>query len=401
MTLALFGSSATALAAVPNELPPQGVYEACGPAESGQKCLDRLAHIRGGGFTLVLNYRQWWASAEDIRRYAETADRLGMKIIWPFDSAPWRMGGDLRARYPELAASCGCSDNESFKRYVVGLVKDLPATWGYYVGDEVPQDQHAQAKAFADQIKALDPTHPTLYVSLEVPATQGANLASFADTADVLAGDYYPVGGTDPVDSVGTVAGDVGRVASTNAKPSGMVLQAFSWEMYPEKQGVGHQWPTAAEMQRMRDLSLERARPSLILWYSYFDIVGSSDPARHWDDLVAAAFAPLPPAPAPVAAPKASLDVPSRFRVRKRTARRQLLRWRLEGSERAELAVFRLARGGRVPVKRTKLRGRSGRVALAKLVKGRPAGRYLVTLRASHPSGGAPAAAQARFRVVR
>jgi hypothetical protein len=400
------------------------VYEACGPAESGQTCIDRLADIRAGGFTLVLNYRQWWASADDLRHYAETADRLGMRIIWPLDGEPWRMGGDLRARYPQLAVTCGCSDDEGFKRYAIGLVKDLPATWGYYVGDEVPLEQRAQAAAFADHVKTLDPSHPRLFVALEVPATAGANLEPFAQTADVLAGDYYPIGGNDPVDSTATVARNVGRVADAHSKPSGMVLQAFSWEMYPGKEGVVPRWPTADEIRRMRDLAIEHSRPSLILWYSYFDIAASSDPGRHWADLLAGAFAPLPPAPKRVVRP--TLRVPSRVHgaatrrratrqslnacgarpgcrsaVRRRFVRRPLLRWRLEGSERAELNVYRLAGGKRAPVTRMQLSGHSGTVVLASLVKRGASGRYLVTLRAHDPSGGLSAAAQARFRAVR
>jgi len=37
---------------------------------------------------------------------------------------------------------------------------------------------------------------------------------------------------------------------------------------------------------------LENSHPVFILWYSYFDILKSSDPAGHWADLVAAAFRP-------------------------------------------------------------------------------------------------------------
>jgi hypothetical protein len=412
LTLAAFARPAAA--AIPTELPPQGLYESCGPAERGQACADRLAHMRSGGFTLVLNYRQWWATEADIRHYADTAQRLGMKIIWPFDSAPWRTGGDLRARYPQLAATCGCSDNAGFKRYVVGLVRDLPATWGYYVGDEVPEAQHVQARAFADQIKALDPNHPTMVVSVEYQGSQAAGLAPFADTVDVLAGDYYPIG-TESADTTGPIAGHVGDLAAAHGKPAGMVLQAFSWEMYPEKGMAAPRWPTPAEMRRMRDLSLERARAGLILWYSYFDIVGSAEPERHWADLIAGAFAPLPtpeppaPAPAPEPQPEPKRAAPAKplvrvpARVRRHRARAAALRWRLEGSDRAELTVYRVVRKRRERVKRMWVEGSAGKLAVKRLLRaGRRArpGVYALTLRASLGGGALSAPAGARFRVL-
>ena len=40
----------------------------------------------------------------------------------------------------------------------------------------------------------------------------------------------------------------------------------------------------------------------MILWYYYPDLLNSDDPERHWSDLVAAAFSPLPaliPSPTP------------------------------------------------------------------------------------------------------
>ena len=442
LALALAALARPAAAAIPSQLPPQGLYEACGPSENGPPCADRLTHMRSGGFTLVLNYRQWWATEAALRDYAQTADRLGMKIIWPFDSAPWRTGGDLRARYPQLAATCGCSDNAGFTRYVVGLVKDMPATWGYYVGDEVPEAEHAQAIAFADQVKALDPGHPTMVVSVESQNSRAANLAPFARTADVLAGDYYPIG-TEPVDSLGPIAAGVGDMARAHGRPAGMVLQAFSWEMYPHQKVAAPRWPTAAEMQRMRDLSLDRAGASVILWYSYFDIRASADPERHWADLVAGAFAPLPtpePAPEPTHDPgprrapaKPVLRVPSRVSASRRrralrtnlsscgrrssltarsacrsAARRRhavggALRWRLAGTDRAELTLYRVSRGRRVRIKRMWVEGHAGSIDLERLVRTRGRtrpGAYAVSLRSTHGAGVYSARSGARFRVL-
>jgi plasmid stabilization system protein ParE len=190
----------------------------------------------------------------------------------------------------------------------------------------------------------------------------------------------------------------------------------------------------------MRDLALEHARPSLILWYSYFDIARSSDPDRHWADLVAGAFAPLPARPdavqsAPATPPAPTIAVPAQVHgaaARRKTLQRKLarcarqrsagrraacragarsrfrsgslVRWRLAaGADRAELTVFRVARGRSVQVGKVTVAGRAGRLALDKLLPARHrsrTGSYVVRLRASHAAGFS-APAEARFRIVR
>jgi hypothetical protein len=425
-------SAAPAAAAT---LPPQGLYEACGPAESGDQCLYRLDKMRAGGFTLVLNYRLWWATASDLQRYADHAQQLGIKIIWPFDSPAWRLGGDLRARYPQLAATCGCSDNEGFRRYVIDLVRVMPATWGYYVGDEVPDAEHAQAKALADAIQAQDPSHPRLGMAAESPYTGGQPVAAMADTADVLGGDFYPIG-VNPVESTATVASNVAAVAQQQGKASAMSLQAMSWELYPDHNATFRRWPTADEIRTMRDMAITNAKPALILWYSYFDIVSSPDADAHWANLVAGAFAPLadpppPPAPAPpaAAAPRAPrLRVPSqvrgtrgrrvamrrslarctgrpsggsratcRSRVRGYWLRAPVARWQSsDGSPGVELTIYRLRGGRKQVLRRVVVQHASGSYGLHRLAPGR----YLIVARAA-AGGRFSRQVSARFKALR
>jgi hypothetical protein len=416
-------------------LPSQGLYEACDQAGSGDECLAHLDRMRAGGFTLVLNYRIWWASASELQRYADRAQALGMKIIWPFDSPMWRLGGDLRGRYPQLAATCGCSDDESFRRYVVDLVSRMPATWGYYVGDEVPDAEHAHAKALADKIKAWDPIHPRLMIASESPYTGGRPTAAMADTADVLGGDFYPIG-TDPIESMATVASNVAAVGQQQGKPVAMVLQAMSWELYPDHNATFRRWPTADEIRTMRDLALEHGRPSLLLWYSYFDVASSPDAERHWADLLTGAFAPLPdpappspPPPAAAAAPTAPrLRVPTRVRgkrARRAALRRSLARcatrrgpkrrracrararsywghgpaarWHADGSTRSvELSIYRLAGGRRKLVEHVVV----ARPADSYRLRGLRPGAYVVSARAAADGRFSPHVS-ARFRALR
>ena len=169
----------------------------------------------------------------------------------------------------------------------------------------------------------------------------------------------------------------------------------------------------------MRDLSIHHAKPSLILWYSYYDIMRSDDPERHWADLVAGAFAPLsapdpepaaptPPAPEPqpqpVAANPAKPVVRVAQRMRSRRARATAVRWRTGRAERAELTLYRVEGKRRVRVKRVWVKGRAGKLRLNRLMRARRGARpgvYALTLRASLPGGDLSAPAGARFRVLR
>lgn len=293
-TLAL---AAPAAAAAPAQaaLPPQGVYEACGPGTDGNgACVARLDRAAAAGFKLVLNYTLWYGNADQIREYLDAAHARGLQVIVPFNARVWRDGSDLRRHYRLLAKSCICLSNDDLMRHAMSLVKDHPATWGHYVGDEVNPNEVDLVARLSSKVHALDPGHPRFYVSLEEHDRPGANLAPFANVADVLASDSYPIGWGGPPETITGIADAVRRLAAGTGKGSAFVLQAFSWEMYPQIAAPAARWPTVDEMKRMRDIAIAQANPGFLLWYSMHDILESPDPERHWADVVAAAFAPDP-----------------------------------------------------------------------------------------------------------
>lgn len=73
-----------------------------------------------------------------------------------------------------------------------------------------------------------------------------------------------------------------------------MVLQAFSWSQY-RPAAAPPSYPDVRRLRAMRDAAIRNADPSLILWYSYQDILRSDRPRMRWQQLVRAAFAPLLP----------------------------------------------------------------------------------------------------------
>src|SRR3954447_9943423 len=85
------GAPSRAMATDPQSLPPQGVYEQCGPATNGEKtCLDRLDQIHAAGFEVVLNYMLWYAKAKQVQGYIDHAHTLGMQVIAPMNYVAWR-----------------------------------------------------------------------------------------------------------------------------------------------------------------------------------------------------------------------------------------------------------------------------------------------------------------------
>lgn len=272
----------------------QGVYEECSLTR-GNTCVERLQQIAVAGFALVLNYNQLYGSAQQELLYAHKAATLGIKIIWNIDYPVLRDQGDILQTFPDLALSCKCSTAARFINYVIDLVKDLPATWGYYVGDEVPAYEQMKLQALVDMIRTLDPSHPRLIVQSSSSAnTAKANLVPFINAADVLAVDFYPIGAqNESINDTGAIAQVVQTIANQNGKQSAMVLQAFNRLQYHNQScspsPICSTYPTFNEMRYMLNLITTNSHPSLVLWYSYFDILRSDNAYQHWEDLIAAA----------------------------------------------------------------------------------------------------------------
>lgn len=257
-------------------LPPQGLYEGCAPA-AGAPCVERLAEIRAAGFRYVLNYSAWYGSPAEVRAYADAAGALGLQLIWPLNHPTWRGFASFEATYADFADPGAAID----------LVASHPATWGFYIGDELPRAEVDRVRTLAATVRRLAPSKPQLYVS----RPGAGRLQPFARIVDVAGADPYPIGSGDP--PVHRAARSARAAASATGARTAMVLQAFSWSHYaPGARPV--RYPTARDLRAMRNAAIRHASPSMILWYSYQDILRSDDPQRRWRDLVKAAFSPIP-----------------------------------------------------------------------------------------------------------
>jgi hypothetical protein len=282
--LALLVAPCTAPAATGSPtLPPQGIYEGCAPAAELRACVARLTTIRSAGFQYVLNYSAWYGSPAEIQDYADAAVALDLQLIWPLNHPAWRGSGSLDATYTDLSEAEDLSNSELIGQ-AIDMVRGHPATWGFYVGDEVSPTEADRVAWLSATVRQLAPNRPQLYVA----RPDAALLKPFLPLIDIAGFDTYPVGSADP--RVWRVASLARSLATASGTPTAIVLQAFSWSQY--QPDLPAAYPSKRRLQIMRDAAIRYGSPALILWYSYQDILRSDAPRQRWSNLRHAAFSP-------------------------------------------------------------------------------------------------------------
>ena len=213
---------------------------------------DRLAAIRAAGLRVVLNYATQAMPLDEALHYARDAKAAGVKVIWNLS--------DYRTQFGNLLTG------QAEKLDFVDRTKYLPATWGYYVGDEV-EEGTAEAAAMRRLTQAVETrtTRGTLYVARPWPD----KVRPFAEMADYVGSDPYPIcappGLASPEPGVSEVGSWLGEMVRRAGQRPVMVLQAFSWSQYdPEVEPC---WPSAEQIAAARVKAEKSASPRLILWY--------------------------------------------------------------------------------------------------------------------------------------
>jgi hypothetical protein len=318
---ALASAPATVHASDAPQGPVQGMYEWCDPSQSPDACAQRLQRIGKAGFRVVVNGTVFNDMSEQgIRAYAQGAAAAGIRVIWPLHALRFQeadpSAANLLGAYAALAARCGCSDNQGLLAYLIGVLRGLPSTWGYYLADEPNPDTRAALTEWVSRIRALDPDHPRIIMGCGVceggPATHVTWLTDF----DVAVGtDAYPVfgGSPNPAYSYASVQQNVAtldRAASAAGRQQVVALQAWRWgdSVYDSQAAqvdpTTTRFPSREEIQAQRDAAVENAHPELILWFTLTQVIGwvpgqrpsywadPPDPDQRWADLVGGAFAP-------------------------------------------------------------------------------------------------------------
>jgi hypothetical protein len=249
-------------------VPLSGIYDSCAVSSPKQHdalpdCSDRLAVLHQGGFQVVLNYGTGNMSLEDNLAYAAEAQAQGMQVIWNLGT------------YRDL--NTGGSIPIGPKLDLVRATMNLPATWGYYIGDEHPE-YLPQATELSRAVRGIT-NRPLLYVSRPSPS----KLRPFKGLADYLGPDSYPVGPFDKPTC--QTARWASRMVKSNLT---MVLQAYSWSIdYP---AMSPDWPNAAQMRQQRNQAIRCGRPKLLLWFCFHCVTEyNPSPDSYWRQLAWAA----------------------------------------------------------------------------------------------------------------
>jgi hypothetical protein len=240
--------------------PLSGIYDACSYSAPTPRplpnCDDRLLALQQGGFRVVLNYWSDEMSVDENLRYADTAASLGMQVIWNLSSYRIPLQQDLE---------------------LVQATMSHPATWGYYIGDEVRPEDRGQVVTKSNAIRSLT-RRPLLYVSRPSPS----RLKPFRKLADYVGPDDYPYGPWDPP------VCRTSRWATKMGRNPVMVLQAYSWSIdFPDFQ---QEWPSAGQMRQMRTQATKCGDPKLLMWFCFHCITNyHPDPDSYWRELAWAA----------------------------------------------------------------------------------------------------------------
>jgi hypothetical protein len=269
----------------------QGVYESIAPSLGSATYQPRLDQIAAGGFQLVLNYGLLFGSIAQITAYINYAASKGLKVIVAihnpviWDTVANPTSAALAAEYATLYAAAGSPTSNwdsVFTSYVVNQLKGLAGVWGWYLGDEVVNSQHAAMVNHAGFVHSADSTHPRLIIEQGSGANSVASGTSlFFDCCDAMGDDYYQVGAAAGVYTRTTAqqASAVQTFCTGKGIASAMVLQAHSFSAYaPFPSVYAAPWPTEAQMQQARSDALSNMTPRVLLWYSYFDAINQASP---------------------------------------------------------------------------------------------------------------------------
>ncbi len=274
-----------------NPIDGQGVYESVSPRDPSYDA--RLQQIAAGGFQLVMNYSILYGHASDLLNYASLCHAHGLRLIWALH-APllWDGSSKWHTEYAALARDSTATTQKQFVAYIVNLVRKHPATYGYYVADEVSNGYHPQLKAHVDLIHSIDRNHPRIIVlSASGGQSFGNQNTLLYDCCEIGGDNFYWNGcATCDIKQTGFYATNVRDFDHRHGIQPIVVLQSFWAGAY--NPNITSTWPTREEMRYQRDAVLATMTPRFLLWYSFFDIMKSPDSASHWSDLVWAANGP-------------------------------------------------------------------------------------------------------------
>lgn len=248
--------------------------------------IDRLRRLAAGPFNTVLDYGLSARPVDESRRYLDEAARLGVHVIACL--------ADVYPGAPHRTSLGAWTGNDAIADGLVTALRDHPAIIAWYTNDELPLEKHTDIVDFTRRIRALDPSRPLLTVHEHTPLC-----GVFADTADIMGIDHYPIPQHGPA-AVGSYV-DATRGVTPTPKPVWAVLQNFAWyqhttprlpliagDQLTERARLPHpdEWtasrpPTTDEVCAMNYVALAHGAQGL-LWWCLYNLDFLPDHAERW-----------------------------------------------------------------------------------------------------------------------
>lgn len=217
---------------------PLGFYHVSHRLTTQQRML-ALQDTGAAGFNIIHTGSK---DIEEYSKFLDEANRLGVQVITEFND-------------PDYAQ-------------IVRRFKDKPAVLGWSIGDDAGDHKtKAQLLDFRQKVKEIDPKH---YTSISISGWS-RKWAEFADAADLIGGQSYPIGYTlsNKIQGLPNTLVEVNHsfqlavaASSKHNRPFIANIQAFKWD--------NQRSPTASEVYNMTYQSL-LAGVKGVLFFAYDD----------------------------------------------------------------------------------------------------------------------------------
>lgn len=273
---------------------PLGVY--LGPTAE-----EDLQRIADGGFNTILTYG--YGSGKDPQAYMQRAQNHNLKVVY-----------SVKDMYPNLRKA-GPDAMEKAAGYIKEF-RDNPALLAWYTNDELGSEWLPKLETMYNQVKQLDPNHPTFQVLYQMGIMQ-----KYFDVTDVLGADPYPVGSADLTKTA--INTRITMAAAHGARGVWIVPQLMDWAVYHADREQHP--PSLDEMRNQAYQAIINGATGLI-WYSYYDMMYEKYPRgestknmtlfkKRWTDASSMAHEIDAITPAILNGQRVSLDVTSDVKV--------------------------------------------------------------------------------------
>ena len=209
-------------------------------------------YVQGGPFNCLMAYNTPSKNALDLCAARGVRVAFSVKDIYPFKS---------NGAYPTREAA------DAKVAQLLAYAKDHPATLCYYVNDEVGLQEADELTHRYEQVRGIDPNHPTWAVLFQYDEFRG-----YMPTSDILGSDPYPTGTNEFGKCYRWVRTQCDQVF--DSRPQWQAVQVHdhgAYSLSDEAKAAATSVPTLGEIRNMT-WQILAAGAEGVFFYSHFDL---------------------------------------------------------------------------------------------------------------------------------